>query len=266
MKNLTIIKTWLSLFWGPEKALDKIENIGIRQGFKSLLLGFLIPAAIVTLFFLFFMIFLFFFSGIVSSFFEIPLQKITDNILALFLLPLLYVLFLIFFFFLIVILCTIFGGLVRIISKFTGGQGTFKKDLSIIYFLAGGLVAILGIFYILLIPAWLVMAFIPIIGTILGLIFYFLFLIVVTFVSGTYLGAFFELFSKIEKKSLIRLGGIAGVSWSISFMVCYVMMIAFFFLFSLIVSLALGVGVLGSSALSSVLSSTPFFLLTPFGF
>lgn len=90
---------------------------------------------------------------------------------------------------------------------------------------------IFGVMYLLFIPTLFVSMIIPILGIILVILLYCVFLLSASFISGSYSGALFDLLSRIEKKSLTRIGGIMGVAYGLALMVIYLIFIAIYILF-----------------------------------
>jgi hypothetical protein len=231
MKTRKIISNWFNVIRKPDETLREIENIGISEGIKSLLLGYGIPAGIVTLVMVFLLVISFLFGGLPSLLGRnIQLENFLVAGAGLLIPIVLYLVVILVVFLFIVIFYTLFAAVVRLICMFTRGEGSFGRDLGIVYFLGGGLIAIFGIMYVILLPIMLVSMLIPLLGILLVLLLYLVLLLFASFISGSYIGALFDLLSRIEKKSLTRMGGIMGVAYAVTFIVSYLIFIAIYLL------------------------------------
>ncbi|RLI86142.1 MAG: hypothetical protein DRO76_04395 [Candidatus Altiarchaeales archaeon] len=231
MKITKIISNWFNILRRPDETLSEIEDIDVSDGIKSLILGYCMPVGIVTLIILFIVLMLLLLGGISSFEKDIPISGFLAGGAGLLMLVIGYIAIILGIFLIILIFFTIFAGVVRLLCRFTGGEGSFRKDLGIIYFLGGGLVGIFGVMYLLFISLFFVSMIIPILGIILVILLYCVFLLSATFISGSYSGALFDLLSRIEKKSLTRIGGIVGVAYGLALMVIYLIFIAIYILF-----------------------------------
>lgn len=231
MRITKIISNWVNIMRKPDETLSEIEDINASDGIKSLILGYCMPVGIVTLIILFLVLMALLLGGMSSFEKGIPISGFLVGGAGLLMVVAGYIAIILGMFLFILIFFTIFAGVVRLLCRFTGGEGSFRKDLGIVYFLGGGLVGIFGIMYLLFIPTFFVSIIIPILGIILVILLYCVFLLLAAFISGSYIGALFDLLSRIEKKSLTRIGGIMGIAYGLAFMVVYLILIAIYILF-----------------------------------
>ncbi|MEA3254719.1 MAG: hypothetical protein U9Q22_02670, partial [Candidatus Altiarchaeota archaeon] len=233
MKIIKIISNWFNILGRPDETLSEVEDIDVSDGIKSLILGYCIPMGVVTLFLLFLAFISLFLGGI--SLFEknSSMAGFFTGGVGLLIMVICYLVIALGMFLILLIFSTIFAGVIRLLCMFTGGEGSLRKDLGVVYFLGGGLVGIFGTMYLLFIPIMFVSMIIPILGIILVILLYCILLLLASFIIGSYVGALFDLLSRIEKKSLTRLGGIMGVAYGLAFVVIYLIFIAIYFLFIL---------------------------------
>ena len=230
MKITEIISIWFNIIKDPEGTIPRIEEIELSDGIKSLGIGFAIPTSMITAVFLFVGVIALIFFGITAVMPDMDSEFSIAMGSGILMFVVIYIIIILLSVVITLLFCTLFAGVIRLICKFSGGTGSFRKDLGLTYFLAGGLGGICGLLYVVLMPIWLISIFIPFLGIILGFIMWCVFLVVMCFISGSYLGAFLDILSKIENKSLTRLGGIIGVAYAVAFAAIYAIFVLIYIL------------------------------------